>query len=434
MPRRIIIICLLTCLIIFMILYKLYIDRNKKYYPSIQVKMANINKYYIYGQHFNLEGFLNDINIKNIHDVSLVLKTEMTETYINTLHEFSDNGINFKMTDKINRGLNLDTIDIGDYYLLLKVHYNNNQVEYYSLANATNFGDLDYYTISHNGTTNYITLKFLEPIIGDKQLSFLNINVTNIKVPDHIYDIVIDPGHGGLDSGAVKNNIHESHIVLAIGLETKKEFEKAGIKVKLTREGDYNPGGKGIDPYLPSGRVNIGNNVKAKYLFSIHLNSAPYNMRKGGVEIYCPPNINFDLAKSIASNIVKYAKTRYSPNHLNKIDDGIYVRTFNKEEINETKQEAINRHHEPYPITLDTPYHYIIRETGGIVTNAYIDGRYRKYHHNLYYNHNIGIESYLIELGFMVNSFDLSNMVHNKKGYVLGITEGIKNYLINDHH
>lgn len=77
---------------------------------------------------------------------------------------------------------------------------------------------------------------------------------------------------------------------------------------------------------------------------------------------------------------------------------GVYVRTFRDFEIEEGIEEAIEAGHEPYDITNDTPYLYMIRETGGIATKAYVDGRNTEYGKNKYYNSNIGVEAYLLEL------------------------------------
>ena len=46
--------------------------------------------------------------------------------------------------------------------------------------------------------------------------------------------IVIDPGHGGKDTGAQGKNSNEKDIVLAVGKLLKKELEKEGFNVKMT--------------------------------------------------------------------------------------------------------------------------------------------------------------------------------------------------------
>ncbi|HBK84439.1 MAG TPA: N-acetylmuramoyl-L-alanine amidase, partial [Firmicutes bacterium] len=50
--------------------------------------------------------------------------------------------------------------------------------------------------------------------------------------------IVIDPGHGGKDPGAVGNGLKEKDIVLIIALEVGRILRAAGQTVLLTRETD----------------------------------------------------------------------------------------------------------------------------------------------------------------------------------------------------
>ncbi len=50
--------------------------------------------------------------------------------------------------------------------------------------------------------------------------------------------VVIDPGHGGTDPGAVANNIKEKDYTLLISKYMYDRFKKLGIPVALTRETD----------------------------------------------------------------------------------------------------------------------------------------------------------------------------------------------------
>jgi len=54
-----------------------------------------------------------------------------------------------------------------------------------------------------------------------------------------IKTIIIDPGHGGKDPGAVGiNSVKEKDVVLSVGLKLKKKLEEKGFTVKLTRDKD----------------------------------------------------------------------------------------------------------------------------------------------------------------------------------------------------
>lgn len=50
--------------------------------------------------------------------------------------------------------------------------------------------------------------------------------------------IVIDPGHGGSDSGAVGNNQYEKDYTLKISKYMYDRFKELGIPVNLTRDTD----------------------------------------------------------------------------------------------------------------------------------------------------------------------------------------------------
>ena len=207
-------------------------------------------------------------------------------------------------------------------------------------------------------------------------------------------------------------------------MDLKEKLKELGLKVKLVREDD-----EYIDAYDKEGRAVIPNEVKAKYVFSIHLNSSDYTMETGGVEVYSPNNSDLSFSKLIADNIVNIAGTTYSPNKLYKVQEGVYVRNFIDEEIIEAKEYASELNYEEYNITTETPYLFMIRETGCIATNAYIDGRNTKLGINKYYNSNIGTEGYLLELGFMTCSDDLNNILNHKDLYINAITTSIQQYL-----
>ena len=95
------------------------------------------------------------------------------------------------------------------------------------------------------------------------------------------------------------------------------------------------------------------------------------------------------------------------------------------------KKGAIEDGWEPYEIKEDTTYYYFIRETGGITTKAFADGRNPKYEANPYYNANYGVEAYLLELGYISNSKNLKILLNEKERYVKAIKESVKYYLDN---
>ena len=70
-----------------------------------------------------------------------------------------------------------------------------------------------------------------------------------------------------------------------------------------------------------------------------------------------------------------------------------------------------------------------MREIGGISTNASNDGRFENYPMNAHYNSNNTAEAYLLELGYMDNLTDITNMINNKEKYAKAIADAIQEYL-----
>ena len=105
--------------------------------------------------------------------------------------------------------------------------------------------------------------------------------------------------------------------------------------------------------------------------------------------------------------------------------DGIYTRTFTESEIENSSKESEEKGRVPYGITTKSNYYYIIRETGGIVTGAYVDNRNEEIKANPYVKSNVGSETYLLELGYISNNKDLDNLLNNMDKYAEGIVKSI---------
>lgn len=91
--------------------------------------------------------------------------------------------------------------------------------------------------------------------------------------------VVIDPGHGGVDPGAIGvSGIHEKHITLAMARQLKAELEKSGrYQVLLTRERDI---------FIPlRERVEFARKHNADLFLSLHAD-AMQNRRIRGLSVY----------------------------------------------------------------------------------------------------------------------------------------------------
>ena len=396
----------LVIIIFIVVLFVVDINNfDNKMYDKITKENVYVDEIYIYGRYFNIKGHADF----NLDEAFLIF---VDSTFNETKYDLSVNENKFYLSDKINGGLNLEDIKYDNSTILLM-----SNDKYYPLINNSNYENTDYYTISNFNKTNYLEFVFSK----FKDVSFLKLKCKNILVPNDVYDIVIDPGHGGADVGAVNGNIYESNISLSISNLIKKKLEHEGFKIKLTREDDSNPG-----PYGEGGRATIPYEVKAKIFLSVHVNSTPHSIISGGTEVYASPNMNYDFAYNIASKIKEYANSTYSSLQLYKVKDGVYVKNLSKQDIEEARESAKNSGYAYYEnVTTNTPWYFYNRETGGYMTGAYMDGRNKVYPANPYYNSNMGIESYLLELGYITCKNDLNNLINNQDGYAKGITKAI---------
>ncbi len=385
----------------------------------IEDGQADVSKYLVYGTHLNLEGSL-DITNPEIEDVKIVAKKSSgDEVTVDTTYEYESGSLKFSTLDKINTGLNLESLDVGNYYMLLKVTSSNGEVNYYSLENDTEYKEpIDYYTLTRNNSNSKIDISFL----SQNGVSALALNINTVsRLPNNVYDVVIDPGHGGNDTGAISGSYEEDKIVLENALDLKKKLESLGLKVLLTRDGTETDEYDTYNIYDEDGRVTMANESGAKILVSLHMNSNESDLVHGGVEVYAAPNMDFTLAKSFADNIVKEANTSYSRMENFKEEDGVYVRTI---EVNRN----YNTFRDYKGIYDEVPYLFIIREIGGIATGAYVNGSNSSYGENIYRNSNVGVEGYLIELGYMNVNSDLRNVLNNGDSYMQAITDSINSY------
>lgn len=88
--------------------------------------------------------------------------------------------------------------------------------------------------------------------------------------------IVIDPGHGGKDSGAVGNGFMEKEIVLQISLQLAEKLRAQGYTVQMTRNNDT---------FIElKDRTKYANSKEADLFISVHANSIPKTSDPNGAQ------------------------------------------------------------------------------------------------------------------------------------------------------
>ena len=414
---------IILLLIIIMFAYVLF---NKLFMMDVlsivNKEKGEISSYYIYGTHFNLSGSIELKSLDSDSKFNLVLKSSFSEIIIDSDIKEENDMIRFNISDKINNGFNLNSLKREKYYLLLK-ETNKNDVNYYSFKCDLNLEPLNYYTIDKNNNNNKIS------VVYDSKNEALFFDSKKVSSNDRFYDITIDAGHGNVDTGTSYKlkgkTYYESDLTLKVSKSLKNKLEKMGYKVLLTRSSN-----KDLDYYGKYGRAFLPNKYHTKLTLSIHLNSENDVMNYGGVEIYTPNDIDYTFASNLASNIVKYTNTTYSKKKLDKIKSGVYYSYFDLNDIKKTTLESINNKLAPYDISEGAPEMYMIREVGGFMTKAYVDGRNEKIGLNPFYDSHIASESYLIELGYISYLKDLKNIINNYDSYAKAISISVDDYLM----
>lgn len=129
---------------------------------------------------------------------------------------------------------------------------------------------------------------FLFPMINVKNVPYIS-RLDLVKVIDPVFrsksiaklgmkTIMIDPGHGGKDPGALYGKYQEKALNLQIATKLKKKLESLGFTVVMTRTGDTFP--------ELSDRTNLCAKVKPDLFISIHCNASSNSTAINGVETY----------------------------------------------------------------------------------------------------------------------------------------------------
>ena len=349
---------------------------------------------------------------------------QIKQSYAVAISENEDGSMHFTTSEKINEGVVLETVPQGEYCMLLELSLANGEKEYRSLTDSSGEEAIEYYTITHEEKNNKISLSFTTY----EELAYLQILCEETTLPDDVYDIVVDAGHGGNDPGTVSGSTYESDLTLSYAQSLKNYFESAGYKVLLTRDGTEGDEKMAYTMYDENGRVNKACRSRAKVCYCIHFNGND-EVTKGGVEVYCSNRANPSFAQLIADNMVTMGNTTYSNMKSYKIADGVYVHAYSQSEIEKSNSVAASKGFEPYALDETVDYLFMIRELGGIATGAYMDGRNPTFGTNLYLNANYGIESFLIEVAYMSVSSDLQNSIDNQDDYVKGMGTAFEEWL-----
>ena len=134
--------------------------------------------------------------------------------------------------------------------------------------------------------------------------------------------IVIDPGHGGLDTGASRGNVLEKDLTLDIALKLRECLRDMGMKnIIMTRSTDKT--------LTLDERVQIANNNNADIFISVHIN-ASVKTEINGIETHYYSDNGYKVAKVVHKELMK---------NVNATDRGLFKSKFYV--INHTEAPAV---------------------------------------------------------------------------------------------
>lgn len=181
--------------------------------------------------------------------------------------------------------------------------------------------------------------------------------------------ICIDAGHGGFDPGATYKDLKESNINLEYAYLLKNELENEGATVYLTRYEDYDLSTNNFNHKRSDilNRIKIIKDISPNLFISLHLNADSSNKWYGAQTFY----------NSVSENNMLLAESVQK--ELKKI--GITKRNIKKD-------------------------------------------------NDIFLLKNLDITGVLVELGFITNNVDRTNLISStyQKKLVKTIVKGIKNY------
>lgn len=133
--------------------------------------------------------------------------------------------------------------------------------------------------------------------------------------------VVIDPGHGGSDVGATRNEIYEKDITLDISHRLADLLRQKGYDVYMTRDMDKT--------VTLKERVQYSENIEPDVFVSVHVNSSNIDS-PNGIETHYYKENSLQLAKTVHASLL---------NHVNANNRGLFKSKFYV--INHTSAPAI---------------------------------------------------------------------------------------------
>lgn len=218
-----------------------------------------------------------------------------------------------------------------------------------------------------------------------------------------IRTVVIDPGHGGKDPGAIgRKGLREKDVALDISKKLRNILEDSGFKVVMTRD---------TDNFISlRRRADISNKIKADFFISVHANAAR-NRSARGFEVFYLSDAMDDNARAVAAaeNAVLELEDEFELKHSNALDAIVWDLLYDEYRI-ESKEMAAS--------LCESMQRDSIGKNRGVKSARF------------YVLKGVRSPSVLIEVGFISNSSEESKLRSTsfRKQIAQALAKGIINY------
>lgn len=266
-----------------------------------------------------------------------------------------------------------------------------------------------------NPKTIYIINKsnIIIKILDKPKKSKIKANIINSKFNNKNYFspsnkiIVIDPGHGGKDAGAVgSHKKYEKKVVLRIGKYLRDELRKDGYKIFLTRS---------TDRFIRlSNRTKFANRKNATLFISIHANSIP---KKRAKEVHGLETFFLSPARSRRAKRVAAKENKGDMGSMNWSSKNSFLTILNQRKITQSNKLAID---------IQKNMLYILRNTYG--KKRIVDGGVREA--PFWVLVGAQMPAILIEVGYISHPIEGKRIYTRKyqKLIAKGIAKGVNSY------
>jgi N-acetylmuramoyl-L-alanine amidase len=265
----------------------------------------------------------------------------------------------------------------------------------------------------HKNPDKYITknIKYKPKMIQHKTKKIQHKTKTVIKrsINKKSKIIVVDPGHGGKDSGAVGyKKYREKHTVLKVSKLIAKLLRKSGYTVYMTRDSD-----RFIDLHK---RTEFANKKGADLFISIHANASPSSQKLTlrGLETFFLSPAKSKKAKNIASKENSFAVRK-----MNDMSKNTLLSFLNKNKIVQSHKLAIDIQK---GMISQIRKKYKNTKDGGVREAPF------------WVLVGAQMPAVLVETGYITNPTEADRLFNPfyQKALSIGIVDGINNYFVNN--